>query len=365
MRNSKINNFNIKKKVLVAPLDWGLGHATRCIPIINELLAQGHKVFIGAEKAGAALLRNEFPNLQILPLGGYNISYSKSKKGFLIKLFSQIPAIKAAIKNEKRWLQNIITEYKIDVVISDNRYGLYNKNIYSIFITHQLYILTGNRLFNKIAQYLNYAYINKFDECWVPDNAEENNLGGILSHPSEFPKTAVKYIGIRSRFEKTDTEKINDIAIILSGPEPQRTIFENILIEQLKESKLKIVIARGLPLAKDKLHTNNDNIEIINHLPAAALSVLIQSSKIIVARSGYTTVIDLAVLQHKAIFVPTPGQTEQEYLAAYLAEKKYCISANQDELLIIQEIDKLNSIKLNPYPIGNITLLKKAIASLQ
>jgi uncharacterized protein (TIGR00661 family) len=364
MINTNINNLKKTKNVLVAPLDWGLGHATRCVPIINELIIQGYKVFIAGEKAVASLLKKEFLNIEIIPLKGYNVSYNKGKQSFWLKMFAQIPKILAAINYENKWLETIIDIYKIDAVIADNRFGLYNKNVKTIFITHQLNIQTGNIFANKIAQKINYKYIHKFSECWVPDEAGENNLAGILSHPSSLPNTVVKYIGSLSRFTKLVVEKTNDVAIVLSGPEPQRTVFENIILQQIKKSKLNIVIARGLPNTDVPINIENESVRIVNHLSANDLNILIQSSKIVIARSGYSTVMDLAALQQKAIFVPTPGQTEQEYLAKYLSEKKYCIAVTQDQFEVDREIERINSANLNSFPLFDNNLLKNAISSL-
>jgi uncharacterized protein (TIGR00661 family) len=355
--------LSVKKRVLVAPLDWGLGHATRCIPIINELLAQKNEVFIAGENATAALLQREFPDLKIVPLRGYNVRYSKKSNFFLWKMIAQLPSIYFSIKNENKWLNKIIESHKIDIVISDNRFGLYNKNAHCIFITHQLKIKTGNRFTEKIAQKINYNFIDKFNECWVIDEKGNKNFAGELSHPEKAPKIVVKYVGALSRFKKYEIEKKIDVLVLLSGPEPQRTIFENILLTQIKDLKLNIVLVRGLP--EEKALLNITGIKTYNHLPADALNEIILASKIIIARCGYTTVMDIAALQQKAIFVPTLGQTEQEYLAAYLSQKKYCIAEKQNGFNIEKALSKIENMILAPYPTVENILLKDAIATLQ
>lgn len=361
-----LTNINISsKRVLVAPLDWGLGHATRCVPIIKELETQGFVVLIGAEKGSAAVLQKEFPHLKILPLQGYRVSYSKKKKYFFAKMLIQFTKIYAAIRHEKKWLQNVIEEYKIDIVISDNRYGLYNTKCYNIFITHQLFIKTGNGFTERFVQKINYHYINKFNECWVPDVDGNKNLAGELSHPLIMPKISVKYIGILSRFKRLDCEKNIDLLVMLSGPEPQRTMLEEILLKQLKKIKLKIVLLRGLPSTRNEIYSENKFVEIINHLPANDLNKLLCSANIVVARSGYSTIMDIAVLQQQSIIIPTPGQTEQEYLAKYLSEKKYCITAEQENIDLKQEIEKLNKTTLQSYPILKEGILKKIISELK
>ncbi len=362
LNNTNINKIVTNKRVLVAPLDWGLGHATRCVPIIAQLLASGFEVIIAAEKVGQALLKKEFPDLLFVELKGYNIAYSKSKVGFLFKMLKQIPAIKAAIAYENKWLTNAIKDFKIDIVISDNRFGLHNKNATCIFITHQLLIKTGNFFADKFLQLLNYAYINKFNQCWVPDMPSNTNLAGILSHPKKLPKTTLTYIGALSRFKKKEQPKEIDLLVILSGPEPQRTMLENILLKQMKLLKLQMVLVRGLPMERNNLAIKD--IIIHNHLPASALNKLITSAKLIVARSGYTTVMDLAALQQQVIFIPTPGQTEQEYLATYLSTKKYCITMAQHNFNLQTAIMKIEKTALLPFPNKENNLLSKAIAGL-
>ena len=329
MNIENINKSHDVSTILICPLDWGLGHATRCIPIIHEFLKQRIKVILATDGATTNLLKKEFPNLTILPLRGYNITYSKSKSSFFFKMLSQIPKILSIIKYEKNWLKVAIREHNIDAVISDNRFGLSNKNIKSIYVTHQLFIQSGNSFLNMLAQKINYKYINQFDECWVPDAEGALNLAGKLSHPKKMPDVPVKYLGPLSRFTKNDVTKENDLLIMLSGPEPQRTVFESILLQQIKTIHQKISFVRGLPSATDVLMSDNKLVTFYNHLPAEELSLLIQRSKLVIARAGYSTVMDLIALQQKAVLVPTPGQTEQEYLSAYLQEQQLFITKDQ------------------------------------
>ena len=171
-------NFNIlakKPRILVAPLDWGLGHATRCIPIITELIAKDCEVLIGARGEAKALLEQEFPQLLFLSSTGYRMKYSRKRRWLTLKIFLQFPKIIAGIYNEHKWLKKIIKEQAIDAVISDNRFGMYNSAVYCIYITHQLTIKTGNRFTQWFAQKIHYHFINKYRECWIPDMAGEIN----------------------------------------------------------------------------------------------------------------------------------------------------------------------------------------------
>jgi uncharacterized protein (TIGR00661 family) len=328
-------------RVLVAPLDWGLGHATRCIPIIRELLNNNCDVWLAGEEAQEHLLKTEFPALPFLELRGYRINYSKTKKGLVWKMIKQGPKMRRAIKYEYKWLKKKQKEIGFDAVISDNRYGLYNEAINSVFITHQLRIKSSvGRWTEKLLQKRNYRFINKFTSCWVPDHAGKQNLAGELSHPEKFPLIPVHYIGPLTRFEKKQvTQKQNYLLVVISGPEPQRSIFENKIVEEISHYPYAATVVRGVPGA-EKLIPSTGMIHFYNHLPAAVLNNEMQEAEYVISRSGYSTVMDLAMLQKRSIFVPTPGQTEQEYLAGYLEEKKMAITIEQEKFSLNASIEK-------------------------
>lgn len=323
-------NFNIQK-VILAPLDWGLGHATRCIPIIRSLKTNGCEVLVAAEGAQAHLLQKEFPGLQIIPLEGYRVRYSKNKWTLALRLLMQLPRLRSIIKKEKRWLEKIISEHRPGLVISDNRYGFSSPNIPCIFITHQLTVKAPFGWAEKMIRKTLYRYINTYNCCWVPDAAGKQNIAGVLSHPALLPKTKLEYIGLLSRFEKKAVVQEYDYCILLSGPEPQRTMLENKLLAGLTNVEGKILLVRGKPGSEDVL-PSRPNITIKNHLPGNELELALQQSEYIVCRSGYTTVMEIIALQKKAILIPTPGQTEQEYLAQKLQQENICMSVSQNEI---------------------------------
>ncbi len=350
----KFENINIKDckiRVLVAPLDWGLGHATRCIPIIYEFLALNFDVLIAAEGKTKNLLQKEFPGLVFLPLTGYGIYYSRNKFLLPFSLLIQLPKLFGRIYYEHNWLKKTIKDYNINMVISDNRLGLYHSTIPCVYITHQLKIKTGNRFTELLAQKIHFFFINKYTCCWVPDNESENNLAGILAHPESLPKTPVQYLGPLSRFEKITIEKKYDCLILISGPEPQRTIFEELMFKELKKISGTVLLVRGLPGYKKPIANNNSKVEVHNHLPAIELNKAIMQSGIVISRSGYTTVMDLIKLQQKAIFIPTPGQPEQEYLAEYLMQKKVFFSTPQNNFSLITALNEISNF---PFTIINI-----------
>jgi uncharacterized protein (TIGR00661 family) len=322
-----------KSRILVAPLDWGLGHATRCIPLITALLKKNCEVILAGEGKTATLLQTEFPQLLFLPLTGYNVQYAKKRVASTGKLFLQIPKILAAIRQEQAWLQKIVTAYKIDAVISDNRYGLHHKTIPSVFITHQLLIKTGfGSLADRALQKLNYRYLNRFTECWVPDSNEGFHLAGDLSYPAVLPLIPTRYIGILSRYKPPDSTPLTHyLLIILSGPEPQRTVLEKLLLQQVKNIQQPVFFVRGLP-GTITLPPVPYHVTITNHLATTTLQKAMEGATFVISRCGYSTVMDIATLQKKSILIPTPGQTEQEYLAKHLTKNNMALCIPQSKL---------------------------------
>ncbi|MGB3006907.1 MAG: glycosyltransferase [Chitinophagaceae bacterium] len=337
-----------KPRILVAPLDWGLGHATRCIPIIRELLAQGYEVWLAGEGAQEELLKTEFPDLSFLHLTGYRIKYAKTARGLIWQMIKQTSKLKRAIKAENQWLKKVSDEYHFDAVISDNRFGLYHSSIPCIIITHQLLIKSPfGKWTEKILQKRNYNYINRFSECWVPDLPagqtgieSEENLAADLSHPDIKPKIPVRYIGWLSRFSKQElTVKNKHLLIILSGPEPQRSMLEEIAIEETSRYTGTATIVRGLP-GSSALIPSSGMIKFYNHLATEELNKEMQQAEFVISRSGYSTVMDLMVLQKQSILIPTPGQTEQEYLAKILFEKNISCTVTQKNFNLNRALQK-------------------------
>jgi len=298
------------KVIFISALDWGLGHATRCVPLIRKF-QKNNKIIIGVTPLTKSVFEEEFPSLEKINLPAYNVRYSKTLPLWL-KLFFDWPRIKKVIKDENTELEKIISKYKIDVVISDNRFGLYSKKIHSVFITHQLFIKTP--FATGIIQKINKKYILNFDEIWIPDfENETESLSGELSHGEHFHKN-VKYIGPLSRLQKINSlETKYDYLFLISGPEPQHSILRNLLCElALQYPDLKFCLISNVKLQEQSFK----NIETFVSPNNQQLSQLISQSKKIICRSGYSTLMDIFLIGIKnIILVPTPGQTEQEYLA--------------------------------------------------
>lgn len=329
---------NPKKRILVAPLNWGLGHATRCIPIINALINSGYEPIIASDGQALSLLEKEFPNLLFLTLPSYKITYAEKARFFKLQMIAQLPQIYLAIVREKKILKQWITTYQLDGVISDNRLGLHSTSVPSVIITHQLQILSGSTSWwsTKIHQY----FIRKFQECWVPDSEIKENLTGKLGH-LEHSSLNLKYIGALSRFHKKAVEQQYDLLVLLSGPEPQRSLLELKLQRELKRFEGTILFVRGI-IEDQQTVVKRLNKTTYNYMTSSELELAINESKMVLCRSGYTTIMDLAHLNKKAFFIPTPGQYEQEYLAQELDRRGLVPHCKQDAF----QIEELNRIPL-------------------
>ncbi|HTI12479.1 MAG TPA: glycosyltransferase [Puia sp.] len=385
---TKINN-SLKKtpKILLAPLDWGLGHATRCIPIIKELLNQKCEVWVAASGDQKALLEEEFPFLSFVELPGYNIKYGKNRAFTLLKIVGSIPKILIRIKREKDWMRQFLAAEKPDAVISDNRYGLYAPGLCSVFITHQLRIRTPLGSFaDTLLQKVHYRAIRRFSSCWIPDLEGPDALAGGLSHPRQLPSIPTRYIGLLSRLERSSpagpgVSSSCDLLVLLSGPEPQRTLFEKKVLDQLSSYSGSTILVRGLPGSRTSPGLSGEGgtaipagaegrqggrLTVYHHLPAGALNVVMEGAGIVLCRAGYSTIMDLLKLGKKAILVPTPGQTEQEYLGSYLSGKGVLLCREQATFSLS---GALSQAKDFPFVgIGGVTdrqdLLQKAVADL-
>ncbi|TDE46942.1 glycosyltransferase [Flavobacterium rhamnosiphilum] len=330
------------KTILIAPLNWGLGHATRCIPIIRALQDNNYIPIIASDGIALELLRKEFPNIQTLELPSYQIEYAKNGANFKWKLIKNGPKMVRAVLEEKKIIQNWIEKYAIDGIISDNRLGVFSKNVPSVFITHQLNVMTGNTTWvtSKIHQYI----IKKYTECWVPDLVGTSNLTGKLGHIDN-PNLKTKYIGPLSRLQKKLLPKKYDLLVILSGPEPQRSMLEKHLKEEIVKYNGNVIFIEG-NIEKEQKITAIGNVTYYNFMNSTELEQAFNESEMVLCRSGYTTIMDLAQLRKKAFFIPTPGQYEQEYLAKKLKKEGLVPYATQDDFRMenIREIEEYKGL---------------------
>lgn len=318
--------------ILVCPLNWGLGHATRDIPIIRSYLQQGYRVVVASEANIIQLLQQEVAGIETDYFSGVHITYS-SGNNQLWKLVQQLPSALFWLIREKQITAKLVKKYNPVCIISDNRYGVRHSKVKSVIITHQLMLKMPNGLgwLEKPFHCLIQLLVSRFSECWIPDNPLPESLAGDLTHRYKLPKNA-RLIGPLSRFAlscdeplelKTTEQYAPVLLVILSGPEPQRTILQEIISEKAMAENVKTLIIAGKPESQPVLSDNSDNLQILPHLKSEQLRHLIIKTPYVLCRSGYTTLMDLWQINKRAIVIPTPGQTEQEYLAGYHHQKNH------------------------------------------
>lgn len=329
-----------QKRILICVLNWGLGHATRCMPIINSLLSQGVEVYLASEGRTAMLLQKEYPNLPLLELPAYNITYNTGSMTWNIA--PQMPRIIYTIIKEFFVLQRLIKTYEIDAVIADNRYGCFSFSVPCVFISHQLNLKIPFKPLSFFVNLGNRFWVNRFTRCWVPDLPNEPNLSGDLSHGSPFKH--VRFLGVLSRMKRYEIALKYDAIAVLSGPEPQRTYFEEALLKQAKQTNYTILIVQGKTDCEEHYFVN-ERIEVRSYMTAKDLNEAILSSKIIIARSGYSTIMDLTKLGSLAILVPTTGQTEQEFLAENFHKNGIYYSESQIGFSLERAMEKVKDFK--------------------
>ena len=320
--------------VLVAALDWGLGHATRSIPVIKLLQQRDVKIILGSAGRAAQLWKDEFPQLEHIELPAYNPSYP-ADGNMVWHMALQSKRLLGVISQERALLPQLIQQHGITHVISDSRFGLVHPSVPSVFITHQVYIQMPGlmRVFQPLVNYLNHGYIKQFTRCWIPDWPAIPNLSGDLGHGAAITKRKFRYIGPLSRMTASEkaVEQDYEVVAMCSGPEPQRTIFEEKLRQQLPGIPGRKLLILGKPEMGKEIKQEN-YLEVAGHLDTETLSQVMQRAKTIVCRSGYSTLMDLNALGLKAILVPTPGQTEQIYLGKRMARLARHITQFQDDL---------------------------------
>ena len=377
-----------RPSICISPIDWGLGHATRCITLIKAFEKLGYQVYIATEGYHEAILREALPSAQFLHLRGYRIRYAKWGFNLPLVLLFQVPQIIYSIIYEYRWLQKAQAQYKFDLIVSDNRFGFYHKSVPSVFITHQLNLQMHFELATRLFQKIQYAWLKRFTACWIPDIEGAHNLSGILANPKHKPSIPLWYMGCLSRLVETTTHindtikgSINYSTInktdsnesivflgIVSGPEPQRTLLENLLWKAGNTLDIPFVVIAGTP-SKDqpnKLIKENKNAKLYAHLAAPELVREIKHAEYIICRGGYTTLMELIPFEKKLIFIPTPGQTEQMYLGKLWEEKNWalCYAQENFKLNIALEEAKDFHFKQAPFKAFSIEALEAAIKQL-
>ena len=299
-------------KIIVAPLNWGLGHAARCIPIIRSLLEQGKEVILASDGESLELLKGEFPMLISESLPKYAVTYNGESLASLV--LPNLPKVLKAITQEKIVARKLWDKYRPDLTISDSRFGFRYKKVKSVIISHQLHLMSPSPMLGSLLNLVNTHLLNAFDACWIPDDKHHSLSGNLSRNPRV--KNQI-FLGPLSRLSTDiDTDLKYDIAILLSGPEPARSKLEKKLIHHFHSSKEKICLVRGT--RKQSELFLSDNWAIIERANSEQINQILLNSQRIISRSGYTSLMDYKALGIGAELIPTPGQTEQEYLAEYV-----------------------------------------------
>ncbi|MBK7696640.1 MAG: glycosyltransferase [Saprospiraceae bacterium] len=322
-----------RKKVLIAPQHWGLGHVTRTIPVIRYFLNKNFEVVLASSGAGSDLLRKEFPYLTVFDIPDYGITYP-SRNMFWNMTF-QIFKLHKAILLEKMAIGKICKEQNIDLLVSDARLGAAQKSIPSVIISHHLHIPLGSRIIEFISDTWMRFFYMQFDQIWVPDFGGPHNLSGDLAH--RFKSGKHHFIGPLSRFRFMNLPQRYDLCFVLSGPEPQRTFFEEKILSQIDGlSPRRMLLIRGTTAGVGI--PQSTHLEVRDLVTSEELNEIMCASGLIVCRSGYSTLLDLSVIQKKALLIPTPGQPEQEYLGRGLMAKSLFLNVNQDDLNLSKHV---------------------------
>ena len=356
-----------KKRILFAIMGWGLGHATRCIPIIRSLMKENH-VILASNGISATLLKQEFISLKCIDYPDYAIKYPRNKMMLLPLIALQLPSIILKLIKEHLQTQKVINDENIDLIISDSRYGVYSTGVPTYFIIHQLHFqLSG--IFKSIeflGEWFNIFMFRRYEEVIIPDVKSDQNLTGDLTHLgkiSNHPK--LHYLGVFCSVSEMNIKEDIDYLFSVSGPEIQRTLFEEIILDQINNIPGKKVVVLGKPGDKQAYGAFR-NTKIYNHVNREKQNELLNRAKFIVCRSGYTTVMELIALKKPALMIPTPGQTEQEYLASYYGQTGLFYTANQNGLDLLAELNKIQNSarpRINHIPINDIKAFRHLLSS--
>lgn len=330
-------NLLPQKTIVVAPLDWGIGHASRMIPVIRQLIALDQRLVIAAAGAPLSLLRQAFPSVEFIHYPAPVPFYGRGDS-LLWPVLMQMPGWWRQYHADQHQMEAIVSQVEADAVISDNRFGAFSKAVPSVFVTHQIHIKAPGLL--KLSEFLlfeiNKRIVSNYSACWIPDWPGEEALSAALSQPP-FEHLPCHWIGPLSRFmhpvENQTAAGFDaaDVFVVLSGPEPQRSMLEQSVLKHFANTSKRVLIVRGLPGNKAAV-SSGPNIRMENHLGDAEMYFQLKNAGRVIARAGYSTIMDLVACKRSAILIPTPGQPEQEYLAAVLAKKGYFEQLKQRDI---------------------------------
>lgn len=347
--------------IIYSICSWGLGHATRSLPVIRQLIKDNHHLTIISHGRSLQLLQNELNDaVDYKEIPDYPMLVSKNTQQFIAKSMVYWPLFIKRMEEGLQQLGKLLKQIPCDRIISDGRYDMYSKHIPSFFISHQIRIMNPLRLhlFERGSETFNQFFFKRFQDIIIPDY-KENNLSGDLSHNlQKIDENQLHYVGMLSDFERKPLNKDIDYFISLSGPEPQRSILEEKIRSQIQDLSGNIIMSLGK--TEETTSSSDDDIKTYPYLPKEKRENLLNRSKLVISRSGYSTIMDLAVIGTKAFMIPTPGQIEQEYLAQHLKQTSICHSTTQNKLNLSNDISIAKKTKGFPGE-GNV---KKTVENI-
>lgn len=327
-------------KIIYAACSWGLGHATRSLPVIRRLIQEDNELTIISSGRSLDVLKKEVgDDASYVDIVDYPMLLSENARQFMAKAVIYWPLFLKRIESGLLQLNKILCKSKYDVIVSDGRYDMYNKDIPSFFISHQMRIMNPLRIqmFETGSEFFNQFFFKRFAGVLVPDYRIDNFSGDLSHNLKKIDEDKLHYVGVMSDFRKKKVQKNIDFFVSISGPEPQRSILENIIVSQLDDIKGSIVMTLGK--TEHDIKEKNKDISIYSFLSKEEREELLNRSKLVISRSGYSTIMDLAVIGTKALLIPTPGQIEQEYLGNYhnLLQTFHCVK--QDMLNLRKDVE--------------------------
>ena len=293
------------QNILFSALNWGYGHVMRSLVLLKKLVKQGNKLYVVGTDEQITLFKTEGLEASYIHQEGYPFQFG-GNGNFSLDLFKNLSALKQHFVREQKNVEQLCADFAIDLVIADQSLGVFSRKVPSILITHQLNLPLS--WWEKPAQAFYNKQLKNFQQIWIPDQAPPNNLAGRLS---ETNRKNVTYIGWLSRFtEIPKVDKQFDVGVLVTGPQPYAQQFFEEMCKRFENSPEKVfIIYNGTNLRTHK------NIVIFQHQATAEMAELLCSAKLLITRSGYSTLMDLYALGIRNVELhATPGQAEQLYL---------------------------------------------------
>ena len=332
------------KRILFAVGHWGLGHATRDLPLIHGLVAEGCEVIVGCDGPPLEVLRRELQGVcEVLRLPGSPIPLARTPLRFYTRYTLLLLAMWRSIATQHALVERLVQQRHIDLVVSDNRYGCYSQRVPSYLLAHGIRFIPpfGAWWLGPLLEYFNYRAFVPFTRLIVPDFPQDS-LSGALSHDLRFIAPArLAYIGPLSSVRLRPVDEDLDYFITISGPEPQRSMLEQRLLEQVPRLPGQGVMALGRP--GERSPGWHGNCRVYAYLDRSAQEEMMNRARLVISRSGYSTLMELAELGKHALLIPTPGQTEQEYLGFYHQQRGAAPMVTQAALHLEADMQRVQS----------------------